>query len=116
MFAKWIDEDGRFAFDDEDNGGFELSMQQYDALITGQSEGKVIRRGPGGRPALFDPAEETDEQKRANVLAARSYAYRLESDPIKNEIDYDAAISGEKPDYAPWISKVTEIKERYPLP
>lgn len=59
-----------------------------------------------------DPSPPTAEQ----TFALRRYAYSAESDPIKTEADYDAIVSGNKPDYSGWLAKVAEIKERYPLP
>lgn len=50
------------------------------------------------------------------VLAARRAAYAAESDPIKNEAEYDALVSGVEPDYTAWMAAVAAIKERYPLP
>ncbi|HFT4732156.1 TPA: hypothetical protein ACHT13_003932, partial [Pseudomonas aeruginosa] len=48
--------------------------------------------------------------------AARANAYRLESDPLKTEAEFDAIKAGVEPDYSAWIAKVEEIKARYPLP
>lgn len=50
------------------------------------------------------------------VQALRRGAYVAESDPLKNEADYDALVSGAAPDYAAWIAAVEAIKARYPLP
>lgn len=50
------------------------------------------------------------------VQALRRAAYVAESDPIKNEADYDALINGTEPDYTAWIAAVEAIKARYPLP
>ncbi|XFB08401.1 hypothetical protein AAGT13_20620 [Azotobacter salinestris] len=65
---------------------------------------------------MQSPPEPTVEQKRHAVLAQRSRAYRLESDPLKLEAEYDAVIAGTEPDYSAWLAKVAEIKVRYPLP
>lgn len=51
----------------------------------------------------------------AQAIASRSAAYRAESDHLKMEADYDAAIAGQDPDYTIWLAKVKEIKERFPL-
>ncbi|ETU83063.1 hypothetical protein Q094_05830 [Pseudomonas aeruginosa PS42] len=48
--------------------------------------------------------------------AARANAYRLESDPLKTEAEFDAIKAGTEPNYSAWIAKVEEIKARYPLP
>ncbi|MER0830778.1 hypothetical protein AAA528_00840 [Pseudomonas aeruginosa] len=50
------------------------------------------------------------------AAAARANAYRLESDPLKTEAEFDAIKAGVEPDYSAWIAKVEEIKARFPLP
>src|SRR5690554_1725575 len=50
------------------------------------------------------------------VQALRRAAYVAESDPLKNEADYDALINGTEPDYTAWMTAVEAIKVRYPLP
>lgn len=50
------------------------------------------------------------------VQDMRRRAYAAESDPIKNEADYDALVSDTAPDYTAWIAAVEAIKARYPLP
>jgi len=55
MFAKWIEEDGRFAFDLTDNGGIEISDDDHAALFDSRSGTKIIGRGTDGRPQLQDP-------------------------------------------------------------
>lgn len=50
------------------------------------------------------------------VQALRQSAYVAESDPLKIEAEYDAIVEGTDPDYAKWLSKVTEIKARFTLP
>ena len=58
------------------------------------------------------PAPLTLEQ----VHGMRRRAYAVESDPIKNEADYDALVNDTAPDYTDWIAAVEAIKARYPLP
>ena len=58
------------------------------------------------------PIAQTIEQ----VQAQRRAAYAVESDPIKNEADYDALVNGTAPDYTAWMAAVEAIKARYPLP
>lgn len=50
------------------------------------------------------------------VQGMRRRAYAAESDPLKNEADYDSLVSGAAPDYAAWMAAVEAIKARYPLP
>ena len=93
----------------------EITAEQHAALLAGQAAGKVIAAGKGGKPVLQDPpapAPLTLEQ----VKAQRQAAYVAESDPLKNEAEYDAIVGGTEPDYTAWMAKVAEIKARYPLP
>ncbi|MEA1031237.1 phage tail protein [Pseudomonas sp. FP1154] len=55
MYAKWIEEDGRFAFERVDNGGIEITDDEHAALFKSDRGSKVIVLGPDGRPALQDP-------------------------------------------------------------
>lgn len=50
------------------------------------------------------------------IAMLRRAAYAAEGDPLKNEAEYDAIISGKAPNYAAWLAAVAAIKERYPLP
>ncbi|MFU5513050.1 hypothetical protein ACM7V7_13435 [Pseudomonas aeruginosa] len=50
------------------------------------------------------------------IVAERANAYRLESDPLKTEAEFDAIKAGTEPDYSAWVAKVEEIKARYPRP
>lgn len=50
------------------------------------------------------------------IQKLRRAAYIAESDPIKNEADYDAILNGTEPDYTAWMTAVEAIKARYPLP
>lgn len=62
--------------------------------------------------AHLTPPRQTSEQ----IQELRRAAYVAESDPIKNEADYDALVNGTTPDYTAWIAAVEAIKARYPLP
>ncbi|HHN0254990.1 TPA: hypothetical protein ACRNW5_002990 [Pseudomonas aeruginosa] len=61
-------------------------------------------------------AEDRRQAEYDAAVAARADAYRLESDPLKTEAEFDAIKAGTEPDYSAWIAKVEEIKARYPLP
>jgi len=50
------------------------------------------------------------------IVVLRRAAYAVESDPLKNEAEFDAMINDAEPDYAAWLAAVAAIKERYPLP
>lgn len=53
--------------------------------------------------------------KNEEIKSSRKSAYIAESDHLKMEADYDAIIMGKEPDYSAWLSKVEEIKKRFPL-
>lgn len=61
-------------------------------------------------------SRERVQQEYDAVLARRAEAYRLESYPIKTEVEFDSIRAGVETDYAAWLAKVEEIKARYPLP
>lgn len=58
------------------------------------------------------PVPPTPEQ----IQEFRRRAYSAESDPLKNEAEYDALVNGTEPDYTAWMAAVEAIKARYPLP
>ncbi|HCE6551799.1 TPA: hypothetical protein NH037_000297 [Pseudomonas aeruginosa] len=61
-------------------------------------------------------AQERLQAESDAAVAARANAYRLESDPLKTEAEFDAIKAGTEPDYRAWVAKVEEIKARYPFP
>ncbi|HID9485941.1 TPA: hypothetical protein ACXI1V_002591 [Pseudomonas aeruginosa] len=61
-------------------------------------------------------AQERWQAEHDAIVAERANAYRLESDPLKTEAEFDAIKAGTEPDYSAWVAKVEEIKARYPLP
>ncbi|HCF5874999.1 hypothetical protein ACM71I_26345 [Pseudomonas aeruginosa] len=68
---------------------------------------------------LVTPEQQAEDRRQAEydaAVAARADAYRLESDPLKTEAEFDAIKAGVEPDYSAWVAKVEEIKARYPLP
>lgn len=83
----------------------EFGRSIYQMLIDGQA-------GPIAPYIQSEPVPLTLEE----VQALRRAAYVAESDPLKNEADYDALINGTEPDYTAWIAAVEAIKARYPLP
>lgn len=54
IFAKWIDEDGRFAFSETDNGGVEITNEQHAAVIAGNQDGRAIGRDANNKPVLIE--------------------------------------------------------------
>lgn len=68
---------------------------------------------------LVTPEQQAEERRQTEydaAVAARANAYRLESDPLKTEAEFDAIKAGAEPDYRAWVAAVEEIKARYPLP
>lgn len=91
----------------------ELPEEIFQEVIANPAIGKM-RKHKNGLPYLVD--EQIEPPSLEQIRASRAAAYRLESDPLKIEADYDAAIAGNEPDYKAWIAKVEEIKLRFPLP
>jgi len=77
MFAKWIEEDGRFAFEEKDNGGIEISDEDHAALFEPRQAVKIIGRGVDGRPELQDPPQPTAEELAAIERTWRDYQLSL---------------------------------------
>jgi len=110
MFALWVVADKRFAFSPEDNGGSPLTSDEHQALLDGQAKGLTIVKGKDGRPTL-EPRKELP-LTAAQVQVLRQSAYAAESDSLFLEWQFDKSAKAEQI----WRDKVTEIKERYPLP
>lgn len=71
--------------------------------------GWLYSAGAFTAPAPYQPSAD-------DIRAARLAAYRVESDPLKIEAEYDAQVGGTASNYTSWLAKVAEIKARYPLP
>lgn len=92
-----------------------IDDELYAAVFLNRPASMLVVPGASGLPELAELPEAlplTLEQ----VQATRLQAYRVESDPLKIEAEYDALSNGTEPDYAAWVLKVEEIKARYPLP
>lgn len=89
MFALWIDEDGRFMFSVEDNGGVEISDDTHAALMAGQSAGQVIEADDQGRPVLQDPPPPTTDELVARYTAELEAYY----DSKAKERRYDSRLT-----------------------
>lgn len=72
MYAKYIESDGRFAFAEVDNGGVEITQEEYQALFDGQALGKIIVPDENGYPVLSDPPAPTEEELADIVRADRN--------------------------------------------
>jgi hypothetical protein len=86
----------------------EISAEQHETLLKGQSQGKVISADGNGRPVLQDKAPPTPEQIEAQIDAARRAAYITEADPL-----FFKAQRGEVEQQV-WLDKIAEIKARFP--
>ncbi len=71
VFAKWVSEDKRFAFSSSDNGGVEITEEQWQALLDGETAGRCISADKRGRPILIDPPPPSIE-----LLSARGRQWR----------------------------------------
>lgn len=115
---KWFPPE--FRADYEANGAWpadavEHPREVYDATVSNRPVEKVMMPDSNGAPTLVD-SPQPPPLTLGQVHAQRQAAYVAESDPLKNEADYDALVGGLQPDYVAWQAKVAEIKERYPLP
>lgn len=94
----------------------ELTEAEFYSFIESMNTGapKDLAADENGRPTfvLRQVFVETED----SIKAKRLSAYTKESDPLKNEAEYDAIVNGVQPDYTLWLAKVAEIKARYPLP
>lgn len=52
---------------------------------------------------------------KEEIINLRANAYKTESDPLKNEAEFDAIVADKQPDYKLWLAKVNEIKQKYPF-
>lgn len=86
----------------------DITKQEHEELLSGQSKGKTIVADASGRPMLQDPPEPTAEQIVAYVTGARAAAYVSESDPLFFKAQRGEATMEE------WLAKVAEIKARFP--
>lgn len=71
MFAKFVQNDGRFAFAEHDNGGIEISAEEHSELLAGEASGKRIVPDDSGRPVLVDPPAPTVTEIWERIKAER---------------------------------------------
>jgi hypothetical protein len=93
----------------------ELTEEEFYGFIDDMNYGepKTLTADENGRPSYV--VRQVFIETLESILAKRKVAYTKESDPLKNEAEYDAIINGTEPDYTLWIAKVAEIKQRYPI-
>lgn|GEM_PF-4988124 len=73
MYALWNSTTGHYSFSTTNNGGVLITTAQYQALLTGESQGSKIIQGASGIPALQDiviTLEESREQQIATLSSA----------------------------------------------
>ncbi|WP_019646053.1 hypothetical protein [Novispirillum itersonii] len=92
------------------DGAVLISAERHAELMNWQAAGKVIIADVDGMPTLADPVEveETPEEKQAKVDNLRKLAYAAEADPLFFKWQRDEGTKEE------WLSKVNEIRLRYP--
>lgn len=76
----------------------EITTDEYQSLLNGQSNGKIISADSDGKPVLTDPSEPTTDQLALSVRAKR--------DQLIAETDYLVM-----PDYPITAEKLASIKE-----
>ena len=85
----------------------EITKEQHAALLEGQSQGKVIVAGKGGKPELAEPAGPTPEEIAAAKDTAKRAAFTAESDPLFFKEQRGEVEPGT------WLAKVAEIRARF---
>lgn len=95
VYAKWVDEDGRYAFSSTDNGGMVITGEYRQELLAGETDGRLITPDRTGRPVLVDPpppspevlAEQARQWRDAEIesvkwLRERTVTKLMRSDPL----------------------------------
>ena len=55
VWARWLQEEQTFQFSQSDNGGLEITQEDYSALMRGLESGQLIVADEHGVPVLIDP-------------------------------------------------------------
>ncbi|NMX26599.1 phage tail protein [Pseudomonas sp. WS 5406] len=109
MYAKWVKEDGRFAFSSADNGGVEITVERRQELIDGESNGQRIAPDKKGFPILIPlppPSAETLAMLARQWRDTEIESIRWLRERHRDEVDSGRATtlsmnqSGELLDYA----------------
>lgn len=85
MFAKWIEQDGRFSFALSDNGGVEIPDERHAALLAAEASGKRIEPNENGAPVAVDPPAPTNDQ----IVAALTAGVQKHLDDAARTLGYD---------------------------
>ncbi|NMX27279.1 phage tail protein [Pseudomonas sp. WS 5406] len=108
MYAKWVEEDGRFAFSSIDNGGIEITAERRQELIDGETNGLRIAPDKKGIPMLIPlppPSAETLAMLARQWRDAEIESVRWIRERHRDEVDSGRATtlsmnqSGELLDY-----------------
>ncbi|MBO4119826.1 tail fiber assembly protein [Cupriavidus gilardii] len=105
MFALWVEEDGRFAFAEQDNGGVSIDDDVYRELFAGQERGLQIVKGADGLPTLGEQSHPPEHirlelllrQKAAKVETATSRIV-----PLQDAVDLGIASAAETAALTEW--------------
>lgn len=101
MFAKWLDEERRFSFAFEDNGGVKISQEEHADLMAGVTAGKILTADKNGNPILQDPAAPTYAE-----LRAREYP------PLTDYLD--GLVKGDQAQIDAYLDACRQVKARFP--
>lgn len=88
-----------------------VTDKDYEQFREGIAKGKILDHTNKGKPKLVDPTP-VEGQELQDMLARRAAAYRIESDPLYMEWQFDQTDTKKEQ----WRASVEAIKARYPLP
>lgn len=123
MYAKWVEEDGRFSFSVNDNGGMQITDEEHASLFAVYDVPVVIVPDENGKPVVAHDPGPVLTREEVEQLRLRAYA-----DPITGSDRYFAealslqaegfgATSAEvKEARAKGTARKAEIQSTYPWP
>lgn len=88
----------------------EISLEYYNELRAGESQGKYIAPGATGMPELHSYPEPSYEDQLEQTKLNRQFAYRLDADPVFFDWQRGEATKED------WLAKCQEIKDANPYP
>lgn len=105
MFALWVEEDGRFAFAEEDNGGVPIDDDVYRELFAGQERGLQIVKGADGLPTLGEqsgPPEHIRLELLLRQKVAKMDAATSRIVPLQDAVDLGIASPADEAALTEW--------------